>query len=464
MRTGHPGFNLLILILYFCAVLIVVAFVVVLLPLLTMVLFGLNVRGAADRLTILPGIEAGGGWKTAGVGALYGAGAWFFIMGAIGSGTPTGSEASGGLSPAASDEATIISETSPTPTVSPSRAPPLSPTATMGASPTQTTVASEPSVSTPTETITPSPTIITTANPTSSASATPSPTEPPSPTRSATVTRVVDGDTLEVRLANGSADTLRLIGVDTPEVYAENTPEEFEGVPHTPAGKDCLRRYGERASAFVTDRLEGEQITLQFDDQTDRRGFYGRLLVYVIHNGENLNHQLVASGYGRVYDSSFAQSDRFYSAESSAQRQQRRIWSCRDVTTPTPSPTPSPTSAPDDGDSGDGSGSLAVVEIHADAEGNDHENENDEYIVFENTGSESLDLSGWTVEDEADHTYTVPEGFSLGPGDEVTLYTGSGTNTATELYWGSDSAIWNNGGDTIIMSDESGGVVLRRTY
>ena len=106
-----------------------------------------------------------------------------------------------------------------------------------------------------------------------------------------------------------------------------------------------------------------------------------------------------------------------------------------------------------------------VAEINEDAEDNDHLNENDEYVVFRNDGSEPLDMSGWTVEDEANHEYIVPEGFTLTPGASVTLYTGSGTDTPTELYWGSDGAIWNNdGGDTVIVSDESGDVVLQNEY
>lgn len=49
-------------------------------------------------------------------------------------------------------------------------------------------------------------------------------------------------------------------------------------------------------------------------------------------------------------------------------------------------------------------------------------------------------------------------------GVKVTLYTWSGSNTDSELYWGSESAIWNNGGDTIIVTDGDGTVVLERSY
>ena len=70
-----------------------------------------------------------------------------------------------------------------------------------------------------------------------------SPSSTPSET-TALVTDVVDGDTVDVRFPDGSADTVRLLGVDTPEVHVENDPAEFEGVPDTEAGRTCLRRQG----------------------------------------------------------------------------------------------------------------------------------------------------------------------------------------------------------------------------
>lgn len=98
------------------------------------------------------------------------------------------------------------------------------------------------------------------------------------------------------------------------------------------------------------------------------------------------------------------------------------------------------------------------------AAGNDHDNLNDEYVTFENTGSGTLDLSGWTVEDAADHTYVVPSGVTLESGATITLYTGSGTDTETALYWDSGSAIWHNGGDTIFVYDDSGSLRLEVSY
>ncbi|MFD1588117.1 lamin tail domain-containing protein [Halorientalis brevis] len=110
------------------------------------------------------------------------------------------------------------------------------------------------------------------------------------------------------------------------------------------------------------------------------------------------------------------------------------------------------------------SGALSIAEIHADASGDEYDNLNDEYVVFENTGEQSVDLSGWTLSDDADHVYTFPDGFVLEPGATVTVHTGSGTDSATDLYWGSDAPVWNNGGDTVTVRDANGDVVIEESY
>ena len=272
-----------------------------------------------------------------------------------------------------------------------------------------------------------------------------------------TVTEVVDGDTLKFRYGNGSTDTARLLGVDTPEIFSANEPGEYEGVPDTDAGVSCLREWGHEAAAFARDRLTGEQIELTFDANEPRRGKYGRLLVYVHHDGSLFNRELVERGLARVYDSNFEKGEQFYALESTAQDERRGLWGCRIGRTPTP------------GDEV----RLAVVEVHADAAGIDNENLNDELVVFRNRGDEPLSLSEWRVTDAAGHEYVFPDGFTLAAGGTVTLYTGTGTDTEGNtsegvsdavLYWGATSAIWNNGGDTITVYDETGGVAVERTY
>ncbi|WP_227357164.1 lamin tail domain-containing protein [Haladaptatus salinisoli] len=279
-----------------------------------------------------------------------------------------------------------------------------------------------------------------------------------------TITEIVDGDTVKFRYRNGTSDTGRLLGVDTPEVHTSNDPAEFEGVPTNDAGASCLRDWGHKASEFARAELAGERVAIALDANEGPRDRYDRLLIYVRDDGKLFNYRLVSQGYARVYDSEFTKRDRFYSAESTAQRNGVGLWECRNARGTT---QPSPGGGGDgngDGGEGDGNGQLAVARIHADADGNDHDNLNGEYVVFENTGDSELDLSGWTISDAADRTYRVPSGATLAPGETVTLYTGGGSDSESELYWGSESAVWNNGGDTIIVTNADGTVVLRKEY
>ncbi|EMA44785.1 endonuclease [Halococcus saccharolyticus DSM 5350] len=53
-----------------------------------------------------------------------------------------------------------------------------------------------------------------------------------------------------------------------------------------------------------------------------------------------------------------------------------------------------------------GEGDLSLAGLQTDADGNDNDNMNDQYLTYENTGDAPLDLTGWTVEDTSDTTYT----------------------------------------------------------
>jgi micrococcal nuclease len=98
----------------------------------------------------------------------------------------------------------------------------------------------------------------------------------------ATVTRAVDGDTVEVSL-DGSTEDVRYIGIDTPESVAPGQPVE------------C---FGERASHFNAGLVEGREVRLVFDEE--RRDQYGRLLAYVYLGHEFVNAELVRRGLART--------------------------------------------------------------------------------------------------------------------------------------------------------------------
>jgi micrococcal nuclease len=95
------------------------------------------------------------------------------------------------------------------------------------------------------------------------------------------VVRVIDGDTIVVRLG-GEEEDVRLIGVDTPETVKPDTP---------------VQCFGERASHFVKRLLEGRRVRLVFG--VERHDVYGRSLAYVHLGRRFVEAMLVRRGLAR---------------------------------------------------------------------------------------------------------------------------------------------------------------------
>jgi micrococcal nuclease len=137
-------------------------------------------------------------------------------------------------------------------------------------------------------------------------------TSPYAPTGrvAATVVRVIDGDTVEVSIS-GVTDTVRLIGIDTPETVAPGEP---------------VACFGPEASAFATSRLDGGAISLEFD--VEPRDRYDRLLAYVWMGDELVNETLVSKGYAVVttYPPNVRYVKRFVAAQREARRAGRGLW------------------------------------------------------------------------------------------------------------------------------------------
>jgi micrococcal nuclease len=124
------------------------------------------------------------------------------------------------------------------------------------------------------------------------------------------VSRVVDGDTVEVQL-DGREEDVRYIGVDTPETVKPDTP---------------VQCFGPQASAFNHGLVEHRRVRLVFG--VERRDVYGRLLAYVYLGERFVNAELVRRGLARTLtippNDRFA--DRFKRLEIAAARAGRGLW------------------------------------------------------------------------------------------------------------------------------------------
>jgi hypothetical protein len=78
-----------------------------------------------------------------------------------------------------------------------------------------------------------------------------------------------------------------------------------------------------------------------------------------------------------------------------------------------------------------------------------------EYIELENQGVDGINIIYWTLADEDGNVFTFPS-FFLDSGATVKIWTKSGTNTSTDLFWGLTQEVWNNDGDTATLNDHAG--------
>lgn len=108
---------------------------------------------------------------------------------------------------------------------------------------------------------------------------------------------VIDGDTIKVLMA-GNKESIRLIGIDTPESKANKKARKDAGR----SGKDLktIVGLGKTAAAFTRSLVKpGDLITIEQDAQPRDR--YGRILAYVyLKSGKMLNEEIIAAGYASV--------------------------------------------------------------------------------------------------------------------------------------------------------------------
>ncbi|MCA1739889.1 MAG: thermonuclease family protein [Actinobacteria bacterium] len=126
-----------------------------------------------------------------------------------------------------------------------------------------------------------------------------------------TVSRVVDGDTVDITPTVEGKDRVRLIGVDTPETKKPGCEKQ---------------PYGEQASSFTESSLSGQEVGLEFDvEKTDR---YGRLLAYVYKDGAMFNETLLEEGYAQVatFPPNVKYVDRFLAAQEAARPAGKGLW------------------------------------------------------------------------------------------------------------------------------------------
>lgn len=128
-----------------------------------------------------------------------------------------------------------------------------------------------------------------------------------------TVVDIVDGDTLKVAY-NGKIETVRLIGIDTPETVHPSKPVE------------C---FGLEASKKLKELVLGKTVRLEDDLSQDTTDRYGRLLRYVyLTDNTFVNLQMVRDGYAYeyTYKTPYRYQTEFKAAETNARNHALGLW------------------------------------------------------------------------------------------------------------------------------------------
>jgi micrococcal nuclease len=232
---------------------------------------------------------------------------------------------------------------------------------------------------------------------------------------SAFVSRVIDGDTVELT----TGEKVRLLGINAPET-----------------GQSCS----------LEAKTNLEQLTLNktvfLEKEIEDTDTYGRLLRYVWVDNTLVNELLVEQGLAHVY--MFGEDSEYEVRLTSAQQKAIDGGGC----------LWKPSEYKD---------CITVVKFNYDAPGDDNDNLGQEFVILKNN-CEDLNLDNWTLKDEsASKMYTFSQ-FTIASEKQFTIYSGDGDNDVDKLYWGSTRAVWNNDGDTLFLRDKDGTLVLVESY
>lgn len=234
-----------------------------------------------------------------------------------------------------------------------------------------------------------------------------------------TIERIIDGDTLVVK---DCSESIRLSLVNTPEYYETGYTE---------------------ANSFTANLCKVGSTTVIDQDNLQPYDKYGRMLASVSCQGKKLNAELIYNNLGII-------DTRFCSTSEFANEDWAKNYGCGATQQPTANATLT--------------NCFSIINFHYDAAGNDNYNLNDEYVTLKNICNFSIDMSSWTIKDEATHIYTFST-YIFNPQSSFTLYSGTGTDTQTELYWGRTfGAVWNNDADTLFLRDKNGNLIFSYSY
>jgi endonuclease YncB( thermonuclease family) len=216
----------------------------------------------------------------------------------------------------------------------------------------------------------------------------------------AVVTKIVDGDTIHVKIENGSEEIIRLLGINTPE----------KRMPYSNEAVNFLKQ------------IENENIEI-LRDFTDKDK-YERKLRYVFYNHRFINLEILEQGLATSFMlEGLKYNEKFRKAEDSAKQNKEGLWK----------------------ESKDICGScIKLSELNAE----------NEYFIIRNSCDFSCNLSGWVVKDDANHFFYL---------EDLNIFESRTYNSNTDEIKKTKD-VWNNAGDRFFMRDSKGDLVIFYEY
>ena len=233
--------------------------------------------------------------------------------------------------------------------------------------------------------------------------------------------RLIDGDSMELRIG-GEVVEVRLLGINAPEL-------------RTVGGDTSCN--GREARAAMESVLGGGD--LRFDSTEPDR--FGRLLGHLYTGGRAVDGAMVSQGWALALWS--AADPPLIAAMEEAATAGVGLWG-RTCGAP-----------------------VAVIEIgdvQPDPTGRDEEHLNDEWIEIVNPSPAPVDLTGWSVADETTSNRFELPSLTLRAGATLRIHTGSGSDTATDVYLDQRDPVWSNSGETVLVADPAGMIVAHRFW
>jgi micrococcal nuclease len=262
--------------------------------------------------------------------------------------------------------------------------------------------------------------------PAATAACAPGPSSPTCFVRTGKVTKVSDGDTLDVDVAGDGTTRpvrVRMIGIQAMEL--------------TTYSSNPSRRRGECHAVAATARLEqliragGGSVRLASQDPNRMTGSrWHRSVAIRSSNGwVDLGRVMVAEGHARWLAShdEYAWNSIYHDLAQRARGAGRRLYNPRWC------------------GNGPSEGAPLDIRVNWNAPGNDTVNPNGEWVEISNSHpSLAVSLRGWWLRDSALRRYVFPSSAAVPPASSIRVHVGSGSNSRNVLYWGLSSGVFDN--------------------